>query len=103
MPTMNKEDVKHLGNLARIELSEAEAENFAGEISAIVSYVGVVQDIVNSESEDANPKVGVRFNVFRKDIVTNEPESFTKDILAEMPKTQGRHLVVKKILKNDGE
>ncbi|MBP9836297.1 MAG: Asp-tRNA(Asn)/Glu-tRNA(Gln) amidotransferase subunit GatC [Candidatus Pacebacteria bacterium] len=100
---MNKEDVKHLSHLARIELTEAEADNFAGEISAIVSYVGVIQDIISSESEDVTPKVGVRFNVFRKDVVTNEPDSYTKDILAEMPKTQNRYLVVKKILKNDSE
>lgn len=103
MPAMNKDDVKHLGNLARIELTEAEADNFAGEISAIVSYVGVVQDIISNENEDTTSKVGARFNVFRKDVVTNEQDSYTEDILAEMPKTQDRYLVVKKILKTDGE
>ena len=99
---MNKEDIKHLSHLARIELSETEMENFSKEISAIISYVSVVKDIVGND-DDIKPKVGARFNVFREDIVTNEPDSYTKDLLSEMPKIQNRHMVVKKILQTDSE
>ena len=99
---MNKEDIKHLGQLSRIELSEEDADNFSKEISAIISYVEVVQDIIGNE-DDKEPKVGARFNVFRDDVVTNEPDSYTNDILAEMPKSQDRYLVVKKILQTDSE
>jgi Asp-tRNA(Asn)/Glu-tRNA(Gln) amidotransferase C subunit len=38
------------------------------------------------------------FNIFRQDEVTNEPDQYTKDILAEMPQTKGRYMAVKKIL-----
>lgn len=103
MPIMNKEDVKHLSHLARIELTEAETDGFAGEISAIIAYVEDVKDIISDKEEDLAPKVGVRFNVFREDEVTNEPDMYTNAILAEMPKTQDRYLVVKKILKTDSE
>ena len=99
---MNKEDIKHLSHLSRIELGEAEAENFSKEISAIISYVGVIQEIIGDD-KDKEPKVGARFNVLREDLVTNEPNSYTSDILTEMPKTQNRFLVVKKILQTEGE
>jgi aspartyl-tRNA(Asn)/glutamyl-tRNA(Gln) amidotransferase subunit C len=99
---MNKEDIKHLSQLSRIEISEAEADNFSKEISAIISYVEVIQDIIGDD-KDKEPKVGARFNVFRDDVVTNEPDSYTPDLLAEMPKTQNRFLVVKKILQTDSE
>lgn len=99
---MNKEDIKHLSQLSRIEIGEAEADNFSKEISAIISYVEVIQDIIGDD-KDKEPKVGARFNVFRDDVVTNEPDSYTPDLLVEMPKTQNRFLVVKKILQTDSE
>jgi aspartyl/glutamyl-tRNA(Asn/Gln) amidotransferase C subunit len=97
---MNQEEVKHLAKLARIELSEKEVESFTKEMSAILAYVSTVQDIVGEDST-ANPQVGKRHNVFRKDVVTNEPDQYTNDIMAEMPKTEGRFMVVKKILNTD--
>lgn len=97
---MNQEEVKHLAKLARIELSEKEVESFTKEMSAILAYVSTVKDIVGDDSA-VNPQVGKRNNVFRKDMVTNEPDQYTKDIMLEMPKTEGRFMVVKKILNTD--
>jgi Asp-tRNA(Asn)/Glu-tRNA(Gln) amidotransferase C subunit len=42
--------------------------------------------------------VGARFNVFRADEVTNQPDQYTEALLAEMPQTSGRLMKVKKIL-----
>ncbi|MCA9354060.1 MAG: Asp-tRNA(Asn)/Glu-tRNA(Gln) amidotransferase subunit GatC [Candidatus Kaiserbacteria bacterium] len=97
---MKREDIEHLASLARIRLTEEEMERLPGELSSIVAYVSVVSDIAGEEA-DAAPEVGVRYNVFRKDEVTNEPDQYTKDILAEMPKTEGRFMKVKKILQVD--
>lgn len=97
---MTREEIIHLADLARIELTEAEVERFTVELSAILSYVGKVQALV-AEVEGGvvvSPQVGARHNVFRDDLVTNEPGSYTADLLAEMPKTDGSYLVVKKIL-----
>lgn len=98
---MNKEDVKHLGKLARIELSEIEVENFTKEIADILSYVSVVQDIAGDDNSDTSLKVGARYNIFRTDVVTNEPDSHTETLLAEMPNREGRYMKVKKILSTD--
>jgi len=97
---MTKEEVEHLAKLARIELSEAEVETFTTEISAILEYVSTVQDIAGDDV-GAAPTVGVHHNIFRKDEVTNEPNSYTDALLAEMPQTEGRFMVVKKILNTD--
>ncbi len=100
MQHMKNEDIEHLATLSRIKLNEAERSEFSEEITAILDYVGTVQDIVGDEADEI-PKVGVRHNIFRDDIVTNQPDSFTEEILAEMPRKQGRYLEVKKILKTD--
>jgi aspartyl-tRNA(Asn)/glutamyl-tRNA(Gln) amidotransferase subunit C len=94
---MTKEEIIHLAALARLELTPAEIEKFTKELSAILSYVGTVQSLA-AGAVDATPRLGDRFNVLRTDAVTNEPEQYTKDILAEMPETEGRYMVVKKIL-----
>ena len=97
---MTKEEVEHLAKLARIELSPAEVETFTTEISAILEYVSTVKDIAG-DAADTAPTVGRHHNIFRKDEVTNEPASFTEALLAEMPQTEGRFMVVKKILNTD--
>lgn len=97
---MTREEIIHLAALARIELSEAEIEKFTKELSAILSYVGAVQTLASGATEAA-PRLGDRYNVLRADVVTNEPGSYTKDILAEMPATDGPYMVVKKILETE--
>ncbi|MCA9360541.1 Asp-tRNA(Asn)/Glu-tRNA(Gln) amidotransferase subunit GatC [Candidatus Nomurabacteria bacterium] len=97
---MKREDIEHLSLLARIELTEEEKVSLEGELSSIVSYVSVVSDIV-SDDVDTAPAVGAVHNVFRKDEVTNKADQYTKDILAEMPATDGRFLQVKKILQTE--
>lgn len=92
---MKREDIAHLGVLARIELSEAELETLPAELSTIVSYVSVIADIA---SEQIEPQVGIRHNIFRADEVTNQPDEYTADLLAEMPATEGRYMKVKKII-----
>ncbi|MCA9362210.1 Asp-tRNA(Asn)/Glu-tRNA(Gln) amidotransferase subunit GatC [Candidatus Kaiserbacteria bacterium] len=99
---MKQEEIAHLANLARIRLSDEELENLEEKLSLIVEYVSVVSDIAAGD-DDAAPQVGARHNVFRKDEVTNEPDQYTKDILAEMPATEGRFMAVKKILDTDSE
>jgi hypothetical protein len=37
--------------------------------------------------------------VLRADVVTNQPDQYTKAALAAMPQTAGRHLLVKRIMK----
>lgn len=97
---MKREDIEHLALLARIKLTEEEKESMGEELSSIVSYVSTVSDIV-SDDTSATPEVGPRYNVFRKDEITNQADEYTEDILAEMPATDGRFLQVKKILKTE--
>lgn len=100
--SMTKEEVIHLAKLSRLELSPTEIENFTKEISAILEYVSTVKDIAGDAVAET-PTVGMVHNVFRKDEVTNVADEYTKDLLAEMPATAGRFMVVKKILNTDTE
>ena len=96
---MKREDIAHLANLARIKMTEEELVELEKDLPAIVSYVSEISTIAGNLDEV--PDVGPLHNVFREDKITNEPEEFTKDLLAEMPETDGRYMKVKKILKQD--
>lgn len=97
---MNREEIAHLGTLARLSLTEAELVRLEAELSAIVSYVSTVTNIAG-EAEDSAPTVGARFNVFRADEVTNEADQYTEALLSEAPERSGRYLKVKKIIALD--
>ena len=95
---MKKEEVEHLASLARIALTPEELDRLPEELSSIVSYVSVVSEIA---AEDDGQTLTPRYNVFREDEVTVEPETHTADLLREMPETEGRYMKVRKILKTD--
>lgn len=96
---MTKEEIRTLGSLSRIALTDQEVEVFNQEIDSILEYVSTVKNIVGSAAETKS--LGARFNVLRADVVTNTPGEYTKAMLAEMPKTNGQFLAVPKILKQD--
>lgn len=97
---MKKADIEHLASLARLRLSEDELNNFENELSSILDYVGQVSQMV-ADQTDSEPQVGARYNVFRADEVTNQPNEYTEAILDEMPNTADRFMSVKKILQLD--
>lgn len=93
---MTIEEIRNLGTLARIALSDDEAITFHKEIDSILAYVSTVTSIAG---ENTNEKtVGARYNVLRTDEITNTPGEYRERMLAAMPKSDGDFLVVKKIL-----
>jgi aspartyl/glutamyl-tRNA(Asn/Gln) amidotransferase C subunit len=91
---MTKEEIRTLGSLARVALTESEVEAFNQEIESILEYVSAVKDMAGSAPEAATQDLGARFNVLRPDMVTNVPGQYTEAILAEMPATSGQFLAV---------
>lgn len=96
---MQTTDVMHLARLARVAVTEQEAEQFTNEIEAILAYVSEVQAVAGTETVD--PAVGPVYNVLRADVVTNDPDQYTDLLLNAMPETDGRFMKVKKILNQD--
>lgn len=92
---MEKAEIIHLARLARIAITDEEAEKMRVSIDDVLAYVSVIKDIAGDTVEK---KPGALVNVFRADEVTNSADEFTEVLLAEAPKRKGRFLSVKKIL-----
>ncbi len=96
---MDREKVLNLAKLARIRLSEEEAENLSHEFEAILNYVGEVRGAikVGDINKPASANYPVR-NVMREDDEGHEPGLYTEKLLAEAPATERNYFKVKKIL-----
>ncbi|MEI6843497.1 MAG: Asp-tRNA(Asn)/Glu-tRNA(Gln) amidotransferase subunit GatC [bacterium] len=91
---VTENDIKHLADLSRIEITDDEAKHLTKEVDSILGYVGQIQDI-QGDIKNTSPLLR---NVFREDVATNKPNEYTDDLLNNAPQTEGRYFKVKKIL-----
>jgi aspartyl-tRNA(Asn)/glutamyl-tRNA(Gln) amidotransferase subunit C len=94
---MNKEEVLKLAKLARIDISEAEAESLSKEFGSILSYVGEIKN-ANLTHVEAKKEDFMLRNVMREDTEPHESGIHTEALLNEAPKRKGDYVEVKKIL-----
>jgi aspartyl-tRNA(Asn)/glutamyl-tRNA(Gln) amidotransferase subunit C len=93
--TISRDDVAKLARLARLALTEAELDSFAGQLDAILAYVGQIQAVdVTGVEATGNPLKDV--NVTRPDVVGF---SLTQaQALAEAPAAEDGRFAVPQIL-----
>lgn len=93
---MKKEDITHLAHLARIAVSESEADAFAESITEILGYVSDIQLITGNAA--VTKEVGAVYNVMREDSEPHESGIYTEDLLNAAPERKDMYVVVKKII-----
>jgi len=92
---IDESQVRKAAKLARLELSEAEVEEFTGQLSAILDYVAKINSI-NTDGVQPLAHCLPISNVFREDV---ERESLgTEKTLANAPQRDGAFFKVPKIL-----
>lgn len=96
---MNKEEVLKLAQLARVEISDEEAESLTHEFEVILDYVSEVKKAPTTTKEHPNKleNVGV-FNVMREDSEPHESGLHTEELLSQAPVREGDYVKVKQIL-----
>lgn len=93
---ITKEQVEQIAQLARLELSSAEEEKYAAELSNIL---GNVETIGKAKVKDVSPTANVTGlkNVLRED--EKIPSQLTRDeILANTPEKKDGYIKVKSVL-----
>jgi aspartyl-tRNA(Asn)/glutamyl-tRNA(Gln) amidotransferase subunit C len=95
---IDEAEVRKVAKLSRLELSEAEVEEFTGQLRAILDYVAKMNELDTEGVEPLAHCLPVS-NVFRADCVK---ESLgTEKTLANAPERDGEFFKVPKIL-DDG-
>jgi aspartyl-tRNA(Asn)/glutamyl-tRNA(Gln) amidotransferase subunit C len=96
---ISPEAVRHVAKLARIRVSDADAERLGGELTVILGHVARLEAIEVSDVEPmAHPLPLV--NRFGDDVPT--PAMPVEDLLRNAPAREGRFLAVPKVLGDGG-
>lgn len=96
MAKLSRDDVLKLARLSRLELTEAEIEQFRGELSDILEYVEQLQKVDTKGLKPTYQVTGLS-SVMRKDEVVNYGAS-PKELLKNVPSTISGQIKVKRVL-----
>lgn len=95
MPAISRDEVAHLARLSRLALSEAELDEFAGQLDSILSHVKVVTEV---GAEDVPPMANPNAvtNVTRPDVIV--PGLTPEQALSGAPSVELDRFAVPQIL-----
>ncbi|MFZ3577819.1 Asp-tRNA(Asn)/Glu-tRNA(Gln) amidotransferase subunit GatC [Virgibacillus sp. DJP39] len=95
MADITKEDVKHVAHLARLAITEDEAEKFTKQLSKIIHYAESLNEVDTDHIEPTTHVLDYN-NVFRKD----EPKQWTtqEEALKNAPDKKDGHFRVPSVM-----
>ncbi len=94
-PAISRDEVARLAKLARLALTDAELDSFAGQLDAILGYVGQIQAVdVSGVQPTGSPLKEA--NITRPDVV--QPSLTQAEALAEAPAADEGRFAVPQIL-----
>lgn len=96
MAKLTRDDVLKLARLARLELTDAEVEEFSTELTEILQYVEQLQAVDVDGLEPTNQVTGLT-NVTRPDEVTDYGYD-PKELLKNVPATQDGQIKVNRMI-----
>ncbi|QNG19280.1 Asp-tRNA(Asn)/Glu-tRNA(Gln) amidotransferase subunit GatC [Rhodococcus triatomae] len=95
MPAISRDEVAHLARLSRLALTDAELDEFAGQLDSILSHVKVVTEVATGDvTPMANPNAVT--NVTRPDVVV--PGLTPEQALSGAPAVEQDRFAVPQIL-----
>jgi aspartyl-tRNA(Asn)/glutamyl-tRNA(Gln) amidotransferase subunit C len=68
MAAITREEVEHLARLARLQLSDAEIDHYAGQLDVILQSVARVSEVADADIPPTSHPIPM-VNVFRDDVV----------------------------------
>ncbi len=95
MPDITREEVAHLADLARIDLSDAELDRLAPQLEVILESVKSISDVAADDVPPTSHALPLT-NVFRDDVVT--PGLTAEEALSGAPAVEEQRFSVPRIL-----
>jgi aspartyl-tRNA(Asn)/glutamyl-tRNA(Gln) amidotransferase subunit C len=95
MPEISRAEVRHLADLARIELDDAELDHLAPQLSVILESVASISEVAADDIPPTSHPLPV-VNVFREDVV--RPSLTPEQALSGAPAIEGQRFAVPRIL-----
>lgn len=94
---LNREQVIHIANLARLDLTEQEIEKMQRDLAGILDYIDQLNK-VDVLGVDLSKTEFVLQNVLRDDTPISQSPEIVEKMLAQAPTREANHIKVKEIL-----
>ncbi len=95
MPDISRDEVRHLADLARIELDDAELDHLAPQLSVILDSIASISEVAADDIPPTSHPLPVT-NVFRPDVV--RPSLTAAQALSGAPQVEEQRFAVPRIL-----
>jgi aspartyl-tRNA(Asn)/glutamyl-tRNA(Gln) amidotransferase subunit C len=92
MTALTKDQVRHIAKLARLRLTDEEVEKFAPQLTSILQYVDMLQEVDTSKVEPTAQVTG-QTNSLREDVIRTQSTS-PDALLAASPLPISDHQIV---------
>ncbi len=93
-----KEKIKHIADLARLELSDEELKKYGSQLAQVLDYIDQLQEVDTSNTEPTAQVTGL-INIVREDEVIEWDNEEKKESLNQAPELEGNQVKVKRVLK----
>ena len=84
MTQLTHDQVRHIAKLARLTLSDAEVEKFTTELTSILKYIDLLQE-VDTNGVEATAQVTGQSNSLRDDVIYPAPLAAPDELLGTSP------------------
>lgn len=94
-PVISRDELAHLATLARIDLSDAELDHLAPQLTVILESIASIQGVAGDDVPPTSHALPLT-NVFRDDVV--RPGLTAEEALSGAPEVEGQRFRVPRIL-----
>lgn len=95
MPEISRDDVRHLADLARIDLDDHELDQLAPQLAVILESIASISEVAAEDIPPTSHALPLT-NVFREDVV--EPGLTAEQALSGAPASEQDRFLVPRIL-----
>ena len=93
---LSPQKIQHIAKLARLELSEKETKMYADQLSVVLDYVEMLNE-VNTKNVAETCQVTRLKNIVREDVVVECDKEIKKKIIKQFPEQKDGMLKVKTV------
>ena len=97
---LTKGEIKHIADLARLELTEAELKKYGSQLSDILSYIDQLKEVDTTDVEPTAQITGLE-NALRQDEKEDWDKAEIEEALKQVPELKNRQIKVKRVLDNN--
>ena len=96
MKSIDKETVKRVAHLSRLELNDDELKDYSGELASILSYISKLNEVDTKDVLPTSHALSTLKNVFRKDFL--KPSLEKEEVLKNAPDSDGDFFKVPQVI-----